>query len=195
MKSSFARYPSLAHRVVLVTGGASGIGASIVAHFVEQAAKVAFLDVDRGSGEALASKLAGHGPDDPLFVAVDLCDIVALQTAIERVRSHFGPIGVLVNNAANDHRHDMDGVTAAIWDARIAVNLRHAFFAAQAVSPGMIARWQRLDHQFRLDQLDDPGRHARLHRRARRPCTACRARSRATSARMASASIRWCRAG
>jgi len=139
MKSSYARYPSLANRVVLVTGGATGIGASIVAHFVDQAAKVAFLDVDRDAGEALASTLAGHGPGDPLFVAVDLCDIVALQTAIERVRSHFGPIGVLVNNAANDHRHDMDSVSVATWDAGIAVNLRHQFFAAQAVAPDMRA--------------------------------------------------------
>lgn len=137
MKSSYARYPSLANRVVLVTGGATGIGASIVAHFVDQAAKVAFLDVDRDAGEALASTLAGHGPGDPLFVAVDLCDIVALQTAIERVRSHLGPIGVLVNNAANDRRHDMDSVSVATWDAGIAVNLRHQFFAAQAVAPDM----------------------------------------------------------
>lgn len=139
MESSFARYPSLANRVVLVTGGASGIGASIVAHFVGQAAKVGFLDVDRDAGEALASTLAGHGPDDPLFVAVDLCDIVALQTAIERVRSHFGLIGVLVNNAADDRRHDTDSVSVANWDAGIAVNLRHQFFAAQAVAPDMRA--------------------------------------------------------
>lgn len=136
---SFARYPSLANRVVLVTGGASGIGASIVAHFVEQGAKVGFLDVDRTAGEALASTLAGHGPDGPLFVAVDLCDIVALQAAIERVRSHFGPIGVLVNNAADDRRHDTESVTVATWDAGIAVNLRHQFFAAQAVAPDMRA--------------------------------------------------------
>jgi D-xylose 1-dehydrogenase len=139
VKSSFARYPSLANRVVLVTGGATGIGASIVAHFVAQAAKVAFLDLDQDAGDALASTLAGHGPADPLFIAGDLCDIVALQTAIGRVRSHFGPIGVLVNNAANDRRHDMDSVSVEIWDAGIAVNLRHQFFAAQAVAADMRA--------------------------------------------------------
>jgi NAD(P)-dependent dehydrogenase (short-subunit alcohol dehydrogenase family) len=139
MKSSYARYPSLADRVVLVTGGATGIGASIVAHFVEQAAKVAFVDLDQDSGNALASTLAGYGSHPPLFVACDLCDIAALQAAIERVRSHFGPIGVLVNNAANDRRHDMDGVSVAAWDAGIAVNLRHQFFAAQAVAPDMRA--------------------------------------------------------
>jgi NAD(P)-dependent dehydrogenase (short-subunit alcohol dehydrogenase family) len=139
MISPFARYPSLANRVVLVTGGASGIGASIVAHFVAQAAKVAFLDLDQDAGDALASTLAGHGPADPLFIAGDLCDIVALQMAIGRVRSHFGPIGVLVNNAANDRRHDMDSVSVEIWDAGIAVNLRHQFFAAQAVAADMRA--------------------------------------------------------
>lgn len=139
MNSPYARYPSLAGRVVLVTGGASGIGASIVAHFVAQDAKVAFLDLDQDAGDTLALTLAGHGPHDPLFIACDLCDIVALQAAIERVRSHFGPIGVLVNNAANDRRHDMDSVTVASWDAGIAVNLRHQFFAAQAVAPDMRA--------------------------------------------------------
>jgi NAD(P)-dependent dehydrogenase (short-subunit alcohol dehydrogenase family) len=135
----FARYPSLADRVVLVTGGATGIGASIVAHFIEQGAKVAFLDIDRAAGEALASTLAGHGSHDPLFVGVDLCDVAALQAAVERVRSHFGPVGVLVNNAANDHRHDMESVSVASWDAGIATNLRHQFFAAQAVAPDMRA--------------------------------------------------------
>jgi NAD(P)-dependent dehydrogenase (short-subunit alcohol dehydrogenase family) len=140
MTSPFARYPSLADRVVFVTGGASGIGASIVAHFVAQAAKVAFLDIDQGAGDELVASLVGHAAHDPLFIAGDLCDIAALQAAIERVRSHFGPIGVLVNNAANDHRHDMDSVSVAMWDAGVAVNLRHQFFAAQAVAPDMRAR-------------------------------------------------------
>jgi len=114
MNSPFARYSGLANRVVLVTGGAIGIGASIVAHFVEQAARVAVLDVGRDAGEAPAAALARHGPDDPLFVAVDLGDIVALRTAISLALSQFGPIGVLVNNAANDCRRDMDSVSVAM---------------------------------------------------------------------------------
>ena len=139
VNSTYARYPSLADRVVLVTGGASGIGASMVEHFAAQGAKVAFLDIDQEAGKVLAATLAKRGPHDPLFIACDLCDIDALQAAIARVRMHFGPIAVLVNNAANDLRHSMDTVSVASWDAGIAVNLRHQFFAAQAVAPDMRA--------------------------------------------------------
>ena len=139
MNSAYAHYPSLADRVVLVTGGASGIGASMVEHFLAQGAKVAFLDIDQEAGKVLAATLAKRGPHDPLFIACDLCDIDALQAAIARVRTHFGPIAVLVNNAANDLRHGMDTVSVASWDAGIAVNLRHQFFAAQAVAPDMRA--------------------------------------------------------
>jgi NAD(P)-dependent dehydrogenase (short-subunit alcohol dehydrogenase family) len=138
MQSTYARYPSLAGRVVLVTGGASGIGATIVEHFAAQHAKVAFVDIDEAAGEALAASLAG-ATHPPLFLRCDLRDIGALQAAIARVRAHFGPIGVLVNNAANDERHDIDSVTAASFDAGIAVNLRHQFFAAQAVAADMRA--------------------------------------------------------
>ena len=136
---SYARYPSLADCVVLVTGGASGIGASFVEHFVEQDAKVGFLDLDAASGNELASKVGERARHAPLFVACDLCDIGALRASIAQVRSHFGPIGVLVNNAANDRRHDMDEVSVESFDAGIAVNLRHQFFAAQAVAPDMRA--------------------------------------------------------
>jgi NAD(P)-dependent dehydrogenase (short-subunit alcohol dehydrogenase family) len=139
MAPIYAHYPSLADRVVLVTGGATGIGATIVEQFVEQRAKVAFLDIDAPAGEALAARL-GRAAHAPLFVECDLCDVDALQSAIGRVRSHFGPIDVLVNNAADDRRHDMDSVSAAGWDAGIAVNLRHQFFASQAVAPDMRAR-------------------------------------------------------
>ena len=139
MNPGYAQYPSLADRVVLITGGASGIGACMVEHFCAQGARVAFLDIDLEGGRALAAALARGAPSDPLFVACDLCDIDALQTAIARVRAHFGPIGVLVNNAANDFRHGMETVSVASWDAGIAVNLRHQFFAAQAVAPDMRA--------------------------------------------------------
>src|SRR5262245_43216835 len=133
MTAGYARYPSLDGRVVLVTGGASGIGASIVEHFAEQGAKVAFLDIEEEMGKALAARLAATSAHAPLFIRCDLCDIDALRSAIERVRQHFGPIGVLVNNAANDRRHTIEEVTPASWDAGVAVNLRHQFFAAQAV--------------------------------------------------------------
>jgi D-xylose 1-dehydrogenase len=137
VNTRYARYPSLADRVVLVTGGAGGIGASIVEHFVDQGAKVGFLDIDRATGDAHAAALRGRGTHDPLFVACDLRDIDALRDAVERVRAHFGPIDVLINNAANDQRHDMDSVTPTSWDAGVAVNLRHQFFAAQFVADDM----------------------------------------------------------
>jgi len=139
MMTPYARYPSLADRVVVVTGGASGIGACIVTHFAEQDAKVAFLDVDIDGGNDLASVLAARVRHAPRCVGCDLCDIGALQAAIERVRLHFGPVGVLVNNAANDRRHDLESVSVESFDAGIAVNLRHQFFAAQAVAPDMRA--------------------------------------------------------
>ncbi len=111
----------------------------MVEHFLAQRAKVAFLDIDRESGDALAATLAKRGPHDPLFIDCDLCNIDALQAAIARARTHFGPIAVLVNNAANDIRHGLETVSVASWDAGVAVNLRHQFFAAQAVVPDMRA--------------------------------------------------------
>ena len=164
MMTPYARYPSLADRVVIVTGGASGIGASMVMHFAEQDAKVAFLDIDIDGGNDLASALAERVRHSPLFLGCDLCDIGALQTAIERVRLHFGPASVLVNNAANDRRHDQEAVSVESFDMGIAVNLRHQFFAAQAVAPDMRALGGGSIINLRLDQLDDQGgRDAGLH--------------------------------
>src|SRR4051812_10670313 len=137
MSDQYANYPSLRDRTVLVTGGVSGIGASLVEEFVAQGSRVAFLDIDSNAGNALARSLQGRGQHNPLFVTCDLCDISALQNAIELARQNFGPIRVLVNNAANDRRHSVEEVTAASWDAGIAVNLRHQFFAAQAVMHDM----------------------------------------------------------
>jgi NAD(P)-dependent dehydrogenase (short-subunit alcohol dehydrogenase family) len=139
MMASYARYPSLVDRVVVVTGGASGIGASIVTHFAEQDAKVAFVDIDIDAGRELASALERCVRHAPLFIGCDLTDISALQAAIERIRLHFGPIGVLVNNAADDRRHDLDSVSVESFDFGVAVNLRHQLFAAQAVAPDMRA--------------------------------------------------------
>ena len=136
--TAFARYPSLAGRAVLITGGATGIGATLVSEFAAQGARVGFVDIDTAAGEALAESLK-DAPHAPRFVAADLTDIDALDTAIAAVRRHFGPITVLLNNAANDRRHRIEDTTPAAWDAGIAVNLRHQFFAAQKVAPDMRA--------------------------------------------------------
>jgi len=132
----FATYPSLAERTVFVTGGGSGIGAAIVTALAGQGAKVAFVDVQGEASKALVASLpdARH---HPLFIPCDLVDIDALRAAIEQVRARLGPIAALVNNAANDDRHDVDTVTPDYWDRAMNVNLRHQFFAAQAVRPQM----------------------------------------------------------
>lgn len=133
---SFAVYPSLAGRVVLVTGGASGIGADIVRAFAANEARIAFLDIAVEAGEALAGELSGAA-HKPLFLKCDLIDIGALRAAIATVRERLGPVAVLVNNAANDERHQVDEVTPDYWDWNMAINLRPQFFCAQAVRPHM----------------------------------------------------------
>ncbi|SAL69905.1 SDR family NAD(P)-dependent oxidoreductase [Caballeronia telluris] len=138
--SAYARFPSLAGKTVLITGGATGIGAAFVEHFFDQGAKVAFFDIDTDAGEALADQLGAdlaEGRYRPMFLRVDLTDIDALKKGIADVRSALGPIGVLVNNAANDKRHKIEDVTPESYDAGIAVNIRHQFFAAQAVIDDM----------------------------------------------------------
>jgi NAD(P)-dependent dehydrogenase (short-subunit alcohol dehydrogenase family) len=137
---TLARYPSLAGKVVLITGGATGIGAAFVEHFFDQGAKVAFFDIDTNAGEALADQLGADLADGqfrPMFLRVDLTNIDALRKGVADVRSTLGHIGVLVNNAANDRRHKIEDVTPESYDAGIAVNLRHQFFAAQAVIDDM----------------------------------------------------------
>lgn len=133
MTDKFARYPSLAGRAVLVTGGASGIGAAIVARFAEQGARVAFLDFDTEAGARTAEATGA------VFLPCDLRDIAALRKVIAEAAAANGPITVLVNNAAHDERHKLEEVTPEYWDDRINVNLRHQFFAAQAVAEGMKA--------------------------------------------------------
>jgi NAD(P)-dependent dehydrogenase (short-subunit alcohol dehydrogenase family) len=134
----FARYPSLADRGVLITGGASGIGATLVEEFSGQDARVGFIDIDRAGAEGVVAKLAG-ARHAPFFVAADITDIAALDGAIASVRARVGPITVLVNNAANDVRHGIDTVTSESWDASVAVNLKHQFFAARNVAADMKA--------------------------------------------------------
>jgi len=135
---TFALYPSLADKVVLVTGGASGIGEDIVRAFAANHARVAFLDVQDEAGAALVEALR-DSRHEPLFIKCDLIDIAALQAAIADVHRRLGPIGVLVNNAANDDRHAIDEVSVEYWDWSQAINLRPQFFAAQAVHPQMQA--------------------------------------------------------
>ena len=127
----FAIYPSLKGRSVFVSGGGSGIGASIVEHLAAQGAKVAFVDINEPASKEVAAKTGA------LFLKCDIKDTKAYQTALAEVAARQGAITVLVNNAAHDERHKLEDVTPEFWDDRIAVNLRHAFFAIQAVVPGM----------------------------------------------------------
>ncbi|MBL8669165.1 MAG: SDR family oxidoreductase [Alphaproteobacteria bacterium] len=133
-----AIYPDLEGSVVLVTGGGSGIGAGIVRQFCRQKARVGFVDIAQAPSRALAAEMAASGAT-ACFEPCDLTDVAALQGAVARLRAALGPIRVLVNNAANDDRHATETVTSAYWDDRMAVNLKHQFFAAQAVLPDMQA--------------------------------------------------------
>lgn len=136
--SHFARYPSLVDRAVLITGGATGIGETLVREFAAQGAKVGFIDIAREAGEALARELAGS-KHAPLFVAADITDTPTLERAIGTVRERFGPILALLNNAANDQRHKIEDTTPEYWDKAVAVNLKHQFFAARNVAADMKA--------------------------------------------------------
>jgi len=138
MRETDAVYPSLRGRPVLVTGGASGIGASIVEHFAAQGARVAFLDIDDTAARRLAEQTEAEGRPRPLYLRADVTDIAALRAAIAEAARSVGDFHVLVNNAAHDERHGWRDVTPDDWDDRIAVNLRHQFFAIQAVAPAMI---------------------------------------------------------
>jgi NAD(P)-dependent dehydrogenase (short-subunit alcohol dehydrogenase family) len=133
-----ATYSDLKNKVVLVTGGGSGIGEAIVRRFAEQGCKVAFIDIATEPSVKLAGELSERGLS-VRFEHADLTDISALQTAVVRVRESLGPVEILINNAAHDERHPTPDVTSEYWDDRFAVNLKHQFFAAQAVLPDMQA--------------------------------------------------------
>jgi NAD(P)-dependent dehydrogenase (short-subunit alcohol dehydrogenase family) len=135
--SQFASYPSLKDRAVLVTGGATGIGESLVSHFARQGARVAFFDIQDEPAERLVADLTAEGCSAPLYLHCDLTDIPALQSAVGEVVSSLGTIDVLVNNAANDQRHKTEEVTTEYWDNCMAINLRPQFFMIRAVLPAM----------------------------------------------------------
>jgi NAD(P)-dependent dehydrogenase (short-subunit alcohol dehydrogenase family) len=137
--TAFAHYPSLKDRAILVTGGASGIGESIVTHFARQGSRVAFLDIQDEPAHHLITALTAEGCLPPLYFHCDLTDVAALQQAVNQAIASLGAIDVLVNNAANDQRHSIDEVTPAYFDTSIATNLRPHFFTIQATLPTMRA--------------------------------------------------------
>lgn len=133
----FATYPSLRDRAILVTGGATGIGESLVTHFALQGARVAFFDIQDDPARALAEKLAAAGCPGPLYLHCDLTEVAALRAAFQEALARLGTVDVLVNNAANDQRHSIDDVTPESFDRSIAVNLRPQVFMIQSVLPAM----------------------------------------------------------
>ena len=136
---SEAVYPSLKGRLVVVTGGGSGIGASLVEGFARQGARVVFLDIAEADARALQQRLA-HLDPPPAFLPCDLKDLARVRDVFAEIAASHGAPEVLVNNAASDDRHSLAEVTPDYWDDRIAVNLRHVFFASQTVAPAMRAR-------------------------------------------------------
>ena len=128
--SEIANYPSLKDKVVLITGGASGIGESIVENFLQQGSKVVFIDKEKELGIKLEANLNKY-PVKPIFKLCDLININDLESTIKQIELEIGPISILVNNAANDDRHELDSVTPEYWDNRMNINLRHYFFATK----------------------------------------------------------------
>ena len=134
---TYTRYLSLQDRVVFISGGSSGIGAELVRAFAAQGAKVAFCGTKPEGGKALIDEVMAAGHAAPWYGACDVRDAVAYQALLARVVHELGPVRVLVNNAGRDDRHKMEDVTPEFWDDRLALNLKHYFFAIQAVAPGM----------------------------------------------------------
>ena len=137
LSNALATYPSLRGQRVFITGGGTGIGAAIVTAFCQQGAQVAFVDVAEAESAALASSLTDAGYPAPWWRACDVRDVAALQGTIHRAAAELGDFATLVNNVARDDRHTIESVTPEYWDERMAVNQRPAFFAVQAIVPGM----------------------------------------------------------
>jgi NAD(P)-dependent dehydrogenase (short-subunit alcohol dehydrogenase family) len=135
----YATYPDLAGKCVVITGGGSGIGAELTTAFAAQGARVYFLDIADEASRQLETLLSG-ARIAPKFVKCDLTDLVALKATFAGIEADAGSIDILLNNAANDDRHELEDVTPAYWENRMNVNLRHQYFAAQAVVPGMKRR-------------------------------------------------------
>ncbi len=137
--SQFAIYPSLKGRSVLITGGATGIGASLVTNFARQGSSVAFLDIQDKAAHSMVESLSAEGRTPPVYLHCDLTDVAALKEAAGAVIAMHGSVDVLVNNAANDQRHSIEEVTPEFWERSMAINLRPHFFLVQAVLPSMRA--------------------------------------------------------
>jgi NAD(P)-dependent dehydrogenase (short-subunit alcohol dehydrogenase family) len=136
---SVTKFAGLENAVVLVTGGATGIGSAIVEQFVHQGSRVIFLDLDPNASTELVARLEPAAKIIPEFVSVDLKDLHTLEATLQAVQERIGPVRVLVNNAANDERHEMEAVTPEFWRDRLATNLDHYFFCIQGVAPRMEA--------------------------------------------------------
>lgn len=132
-----AIYPSLKNKRVIVTGGGSGIGEGLTEAFVAQGARVAFVDIAQEASQQLVARLSQNAEHAPRFFSCDLTDIAALRACFAEMEAELGGVDILINNAGNDDRHTVEQVTPEYWDERLAVNLRHQFFAAQAVAPAM----------------------------------------------------------
>lgn len=133
----FATYPSLRDRIIVITGGASGIGEAIVEACAMQNARVVFLDIQDAAAEQLVRRIKLAGISSPVYYHCDLTDITTLETTVAEILNRFGTVDVLVNNAGNDTRHSIEEVTAAYWDRSMAINLKHQFFMSRAIIPSM----------------------------------------------------------
>ena len=135
-KLNFPIYPDLKDKTVLITGGGSGIGASFVEAFARQGSRVAFIDILEDPSQQLAGKLTSEDYP-PVYINCDLTDIDAIKKSVKQIEHDLGTVRVLVNNAANDQRHEPEDVTPEYWEERLKLNLNHHFFASQAVQPEM----------------------------------------------------------
>ena len=132
------KYYDLENKRVFITGGGSGIGASIVEHFCEQKAEVYFIDINEDESNKLISECKNKNFSVPNFIKCDLLNIKELQSTISKIISEKGPIEILINNAANDERHKIEDVTEEFWNDRMNINLRHYFFTVQSVRESMV---------------------------------------------------------
>ena len=130
-------YPSLQGKVIFISGGSSGIGADLVRHFAAQGSKVAFCGTKADGGRELIDEIKHQGQPEPIYAACDVRDTGAYQALLRQVIAEAGAIRVLINNAGRDDRHAMEEVTPEFWDDRLSLNLKHYFFAIQAVAPAM----------------------------------------------------------